>query len=449
MIDRQKLADYKVLEARPPRYTSYPTAAHFTRAVGVAERRAWAHALGEEPVSVYVHIPFCKRLCWFCACRTQGVKSEKPVSNYLTVLEKEVVALAKAMGGRRKAAALHLGGGTPTILTPEQIAALNRMLADGFEIGADTRFSVEIDPTDLDPDRVSALAAAGMDRASIGVQDFDPEIQKAIGREQSFEITAAAVGWLRDAGIRSLNADLVYGLPGQTTESLTRTIRRLMWLKPDRIAMFGYAHVPWMSKRQVMIKEERLPGPEARIDLFETARALFVEEGYEPIGIDHFARPDDPLAIAAAEGRMRRNFQGYTEDPADALVGLGASAVSRFSEGFVQNAARTVDYIAQIEATGFAAARGHRFTREDKWRWAAIERLMCDFRLDLNDPRLGEAAGSLAVRRAAQDVVNAYPDVVSCDGETLEILGEAPAFARLVAQMFDAYDPVGKGSSAV
>ncbi len=439
MDETAQLAAAGLFDARPPRYTSYPAAPHFTGAVGPAANAAWLAAAGEAgaPVSLYIHIPFCRRLCWFCACRTQGVLTDAPILAYLDALEREIETVGDAIGRVAPAARLHLGGGTPTILKPELMARLSAALRRRFRFEDDAEISVEIDPNEIDEARIDALVALGMNRASLGVQDFDPAIQQAIGREQSFRQTAETAQALRAAGVRSLNVDLVYGLPGQRPDGLRRTIRRLLWLRPDRIALYGYAHAPNLARRQVMIREDDLPDPRARFELAEGAREILIGAGYRPIGFDHFALPEDGLAQAQAAGRLRRNFQGYTDDAAGVLIGLGASAISEFPQGYAQNAPATADWMRAVREGRLATARGHAFAGEDIPRKKAINQLLCDFALDLNAPELAPHRGILEadLLRAALT----WPEFVAYRGGRLVVLPEGRPLVRLVAQAFDGY----------
>lgn len=366
-MDRpDQLSRLGLFDSRVPRYTSYPTAPQFGAHVGAAETAAWIAAVpaGSE-ISLYIHIPFCRRLCWFCACRTQGTRNPDTVRAYLETLQTEIALLKAHLAPGVRVSRLHWGGGTPTLLAPAMIRELAEALALAAPLAEGAEFSVEIDPNEIDGPRLDALIAAGMNRASIGIQDFDPEIQATIGRLQSYDVTRRIVDALRDRGIRSLNADILYGLPHQTGARIADSVQRLLSLGPDRVALYGYAHVPWMARRQSMIPSDALPNPEERLELFRTARDLFLWDGYAEIGIDHFARPEDGLARAARDGRMRRNFQGYTDDTAPVLVGLGASAISRFPQGYAQNAASTGDYTRRIRDGVFATVRGHVFAGED------------------------------------------------------------------------------------
>jgi oxygen-independent coproporphyrinogen III oxidase len=323
-------------DMRVPRYTSYPTAPHFTEAVGSDRYVEW---LGElkpgQDVSLYFHIPFCDTLCWFCGCHTKIVRNYKPVTEYIKVISKEISLISSRVSGRVKASHIHWGGGSPTILTGDDWRQIMDWIGKHFDIASDAEIAVEMDPRDTTEEYVKALAGAGVNRASIGVQDFDPEVQKAVNRIQSFETTERVVGWLRDHGITGLNMDLMYGLPHQTTERVVSTVDQAVTLAPQRIALFGYAHVPWMKAHQKLIDADTLPDTAARWDQAQAAANRLVEAGYEAIGLDHFARSDDSLAKARRDGRLHRNFQGYTVDEAPVLLGFGASAIGSLPQGYV------------------------------------------------------------------------------------------------------------------
>jgi oxygen-independent coproporphyrinogen-3 oxidase len=399
-------------------------------------------------ISLYLHVPFCRRLCWFCACRTQGTSSDAPVRAYAQTLKAEIALLKARLQPGVTLSRLHWGGGTPTLLPADMMRDLAKTIFDAVPMGKDAEFSVEIDPNEIDAARLDALAAAGMNRASIGVQDFDPEIQKTIGREQSYELTKQVADMIRDRGIRSLNADILYGLPHQTRARIADSVQKLLALSPDRVALYGYAHVPWMSRRQQMIPSDAMPTPEERLRLFETARDLFAADGYQEIGIDHFARPTDGMAIAARNGTLRRNFQGYTDDTAPVLVGLGASSISRFPQGFAQNASGTSDHTKAIRDGQFSTHRGHVFAGEDLLRARIIEALMCDFRVDraemLRDFRVTEARLDHLFATAAA----AFPGMVAVTPEAFLILHQGRPLARMVARAFDAYDQTKAQHSA-
>ena len=438
-----RLRSLGLFEARVPRYTSYPTAPAFSREIGADFQAGCIERLDpSQPVSVYVHIPFCERLCWFCACRTQGTRTLSPVESYLAALEAELALVRRHLPAGIRMGRLHWGGGTPTILPPSMIRRLSQAIKAVLPPADALEFSVEIDPTMVDHAKIAALRAEGMGRASIGIQDFLPRVQQAIGREQSFAMTEACVRALRAAGVTSLNADLVYGLPHQTVATVRETVRQVLALAPDRVALFGYAHVPHMSKRQKLIDEVALPGDVARYGLACAAAGMFRDAGYRAIGIDHFALPGDTLAVAARNGRLRRNFQGYTDDTCHSLIGLGASSISRFGEGYVQNAPSTPGYMQRIDAGALAGHRGHRLSPEDKLRARAIEMLMCDFRIDL--AVLCDAFGAEAsvLTPIHADICQRFAGFVTMSSDSVDILPQGRPLTRMIASRYDVYGSV-------
>lgn len=449
MKQKSQLARLGLFDAKVPRYTSYPTAPHFNTEVGETQFGAWVSAIrpGSE-ISLYLHVPFCRRLCWFCACRTQGTQSESPVRAYVDVLKAEIAHLARHLPEGVTLSRLHWGGGTPTLLAPDLMQELAEAIFAVAPLAAGGEFSVEIDPNEIDAARLDALAAAGMNRASIGVQDFDPAIQEVIGRIQPFEVTRDAVEMIRARGISSLNADILFGLPGQTRAKMTESVQKLLSLSPDRVALYGYAHVPWMARRQNMIPSDSLPTPEARLELFETARRLFLWDGYREIGIDHFATPKDGLAEAARRGQLRRNFQGYTDDRADVLIGLGASSISRFPQGYAQNAPSTSDYTRSVREGRFATRRGHVFAGDDRLRARLIEALMCDFRVSSAEISADFGISGAALRAMFEEVCRAFPDMLDLSADGIEIRPEGRALTRMIARHFDVYDLSKAGHSS-
>jgi len=441
MTDVSQLARMGLFDARVPRYTSYPTAPHFSTEVGAGHFADWVAALPEGArVSLYVHIPFCRRLCWFCACRTQGTSSGAPVATYLDVVKAELALLSERLPVGATLSHLHWGGGTPTLLDEEMVRDLTSAIFRVLPMAEDGEFSVEIDPSEIDDARLDALAAAGMTRASIGVQDFDPEIQKIIGREQSFETTERAVNGIRARGIDSLNADILYGLPDQSPAKITDSVQKLLSLSPDRVALYGYAHVPWMARRQTLIPSDRLPTPEERLKLFDTARRLFVWDGYDEVGIDHFARTGDAMARAARDGSLRRNFQGYTVDDGVALIGLGASAISRFPQGYAQNQPGTSDYAAAIRGGRFATRRGHAFAPDDLVRGRLIEQLMCRFRTDRAELERDYGAPPERLDALFAEAASQFDGYLRRVPAGVEIPPEGRPLARMIARAFDAYE---------
>ncbi|MBU3029580.1 oxygen-independent coproporphyrinogen III oxidase [Paracoccus marinaquae] len=446
-----QLRQLGLFDARAPRYTSYPPATQFTRAIDAPAAADWIEAIPPgAQISLYMHVPFCRRLCWFCACRTQGTQSLDPVRIYAETLLTELAQLRQRIAPGVRLSRLHWGGGTPTLLPPELMQRIADAVFEAFPLAEGGEFSVEIDPSEIDAPRMAALAASGMNRASIGVQDFDPLIQKSIGRLQSFELTAEAVRLIRDHGIPSLNADILFGLPHQNTVRIADTVQKLLALGPDRVALYGYAHVPWMSKRQVMIPENHLPDSEARLALFETARKLFMADGFAEIGIDHFARPLDGLAQASSQGRLRRNFQGYTDDQAEVLIGMGASSISRFPQGYAQNAPATGAYTAAVRAGRLPVVRGHAFSDEDRWRGRMIEALMCDFRIDAAEMAERHGFTPSRLRHLFAPLLARFGDVLQLGPDGLRITPEGRPLTRMVAQLLDGYTTApGSHSQAI
>ncbi|MGR3615655.1 MAG: oxygen-independent coproporphyrinogen III oxidase, partial [Paracoccaceae bacterium] len=409
----------------------------------------WIEAIPEaSKISLYLHVPFCRRLCWFCACRTQGTQSDEPVRAYLETLKAEIALLKQRLPRGVTLWRLHWGGGTPTLLAPAMMEELAGAIVDLAPLSEGAEFSVEIDPNEVDAARLDALMAAGLNRASIGVQDFDPHIQKVIGRIQSFDITRDVVGLLRDRGIASLNADILYGLPHQDRARMTQSVQKLLSLSPDQVALYGYAHVPWMARRQNMIPSDALPSPESRLELFETARDLFVWDGYAEIGIDHFALPTDGLATAQKAGKLRRNFKGYTDDPADVLIGIGASSISRFPQGYAQNAPATSVHTKAIRSGSFSIARGHVFTAQDRLRGRLIEAVMSDFRIDRNEILERFQITPAALEDIFQSMARQFPDMVRVTADGVFVPEHGRPLTRMIARAFDAYDLSKAGHSA-
>jgi oxygen-independent coproporphyrinogen III oxidase len=431
----------KHLGARVPRYTSYPTAPHFSTEIGALQVGAWLADLSPgSSVSLYLHIPFCARMCWYCGCNMRLIARYDPVAAYVERLIREIHMRADALGDRQTLTHIHWGGGTPTTLSPRDFARVDSAIRARFDVAEDAEIAVEIDPRTLDEETADALAAMGCNRASLGVQEFHPGVQAAINRVQPFETVAQVCGWLRPRGIEALNFDLMYGLPHQTPEMLADTVTQAVTLDPARIAVFGYAHVPWMAKNQRKIDENALPTSETRFEMAAQAGEQLEALGYEAIGFDHFAQPDDSLAVAARNGRLRRNFQGYTTDQADALIGLGASSISALPQGYAQNVVQTNDYLRAIDAGALPVAKGLALSAEDIWRRAVIERLMCDFAVDLEAIAL---RFGLSHEDFADDLARLRPleadGLARLDGTQVYVTAQGRALARVVAAAFDTY----------
>ncbi len=426
---------------RLPRYTSYPTAPHFSPAIGEENYRRWLKSVPvREPASIYLHVPFCRSMCWYCGCHTSVTKRDDPIATYAAGLRTEARLVAETIGQRMPISHVHFGGGTPTIMSPETFVDLVGALRYSFFVLPDAEVAVEIDPRTLTEQMIEALGYCGVNRASLGVQSFDPAVQRAINRLQSFEQTAASVERLRRVGVGRINFDLLCRLPLQTVNSCLDTVAKCVELRPDRFSVFGYAHIPSFKKHQRKIAEDSLPDSIERHLQSETIAEALVDAGYVRIGLDHFALPGDSLAIARQDGRLKRNFQGYTDDSADTLIGLGASAIGRMPEGFVQNAVSTRDYLARIAEDRLATAKGYVFTREDRFRADIIERIMCDLAVDL--PRVSRLHGhdlrSAIVDRPRIESLIADGAVTMVD-HRLSISDGAEFLVRSVASAFDAH----------
>jgi oxygen-independent coproporphyrinogen-3 oxidase len=426
-----------------PRYTSYPTAADFTGAVGAPEAAAWAASVQpEDPVSVYLHIPFCETLCWYCGCATSVPNGYARVGAYVARLKAEIDLWAKALGPHGGIGHLHFGGGSPKALQADDFAALVSALRSRIGIRKDAEIAVELDPRTMHDGQVEAFAAAGVTRASLGVQTLAPEVQTAVNRIQPPDMVAGLVTALKAAGIGAINMDLMYGLPYQTTADVITAAQFAAEQGAARISVFGYAHLPWFAKHQKAIDDTSLPGLTERLEQAAAAAETLAAAGYLPIGLDHYARADDPLALAAQEGRLRRNFQGYTDDPCATLIGMGATSISQFRDGFVQNLKDRKAWGEAIAAGRLPVERGVALTGDDRLRAHAIERVMCALSVDVSDVcrELGAPAGSLDdVLDRARALQSAGLCTVS--GTRIDVPEAARLFLRTVAQCFDARTP--------
>ena len=438
---------------RVPRYTSYPTAPHFRPMPDDTLYRGW---LGElepgTPLSLYLHVPFCASLCLFCACNTTVARQEQPLLAYTQTLLQEIDLIAEAIGHRLPVHHIHWGGGTPTVLPPRAMLAIAERLRQRFDFDATTEIAVEVDPRQLSAGALPAIGAMGATRASLGVQDFDPAVQRAIGRTQTFELTENCATRLRSVGVGSLNLDLIYGLPHQTVPGVAATVETALRIAPDRIAMFGYAHVPWMKRHQSLIPKAALPNPAERFAQRDIAEQVIVRAGYQAIGLDHFALPDDELARSASDARLRRNFQGYTTDTAPTLIGLGASSIGSLRQGYVQNETSVPRWRDAVRAGRLPAARGVSLTGEDRMRRDIIEQIMCHLSVDLDQATRAHGF-SPSILEPAWDGLNelARDGLIGLDGHKILVTEAGRAFVRSVAASFDAYleDGVLRHAAAV
>jgi oxygen-independent coproporphyrinogen III oxidase len=448
MIAKDLLTKYS---AAVPRYTSYPTAPHFHSGVDCGKYSHWlAEVASGQSLSLYIHIPYCDRLCWFCACHTRHTLKYAPIKAYLDALFFEIEQVGGLVSANTKVVEVHLGGGSPTMLKPDDMIALMAQLRAHFSFAEHVEVSVEMDPNDLDEGRFDALAVIGLTRASLGVQDFDPRVQRAINRIQTFEQTKSVVEAVRARGVTSVNCDILYGLPHQTEETMEKTVGDILSLAPDRVALFGYAHVPWMKKHQTMIAEDTLPGAGQRFEQMSRAASMLRDAGYQATGIDHFALPNDSMATAAREGRLRRNFQGYTTDVADALIGLGASSISQLPQGYIQNMAATGEYQRMVKAGGLAAVRGIELSIEDRARACVIEQIMCEFGFSFSEFRSAfPHHAELIISEAKQFAGGDRDGLCTIETGYFALTQVGRTFARSVAAVFDSYLSSGKARHSI
>jgi oxygen-independent coproporphyrinogen-3 oxidase len=431
----------KYAKVNVPRYTSYPTAPHFSTLFPASTYREWLAGLDpDEPISLYLHVPFCKQQCWYCGCNMKLAARYSPVATYVQNLLQEIDLIADALPARMQVSHLHFGGGTPTVLEPEDLAAVMARLRMRFELTPDAEIAIESDPRTLADSMIQQIGALHFNRASFGVQEFDPKVQGAINRIQPPEMVERATRGLRAAGVPNINFDLIYGLPHQTAAALCRTVEQCAAMKPDRIALFGYAHVPWVAKNQRMIADDSLPSAPDRAEQARLAAATLVASGYIQIGIDHFALPGDSLARSAAGGSLHRNFQGYTSDAARTLIGIGATSIGRTPQGYVQNASETGAWSRAVAAGKLPVARGHALREQDKLRAHVIERIMCDGSVDL-------VAAGRALGFAGDWYADEIPELLRMQedrlltyaGGKLSLAPEGQPLARVVAAVFDTY----------
>lgn len=432
---------------RIPRYTSYPTAPHFTDAVNADVYRGWladvdpaAHA-----GSLYLHVPFCQQMCWYCGCHTKIVARYEPIAEYVDILRREAALTAAALPGRLTVRHVHFGGGTPTMMTPDHFEGLIDCLRRHYDVAGDAEIAVEIDPRTFTPAMAKAFGRAGVNRASLGMQDIDADVQAAINRVQPFDVVRRAADWLREAGVADVNLDLMYGLPRQTTQSVAAAAAAALSLRPSRISVFGYAHVPWMKTHQKKIIEAELPGVHERWEQFAAISETLTGQGdMLAIGLDHFAAPDDEIARLQASGRLCRNFQGYTTDDADVLLGFGASSIGQLPQGYVQNAIPFDHYAQAVNEGRLPAARGIAINDEDRLRRAVIERLMCDMIVDVGAVAAAHGRPAGWFDDVLADMADLAADhVVYIEGRVLSVLEPARPLMRVAAARFDAYLAAG------
>lgn len=371
-----------------PRYTSYPTAVEFHEgfaADAYTARLAVAAASADAPLSLYIHLPFCESRCAFCGCSVIVTKKRHVAEQYLGYLLREIRMVARALQGRRHVVQYHWGGGTPSYLTPDQMRELHQEVLRHFAIDPAGELALEADPRVTSFEQLETLRALGFNRLSLGVQDFDADVQQAVNRVQGVEDTRALVERARQLGFASVNVDLIYGLPRQTVDSFGRTVDTVIALRPDRVAAYSFAHVPWIRAHQKLLKVEELPSADRKLQLFVDARSRFLAAGYRPIGMDHFALPSDELAHAADAGTLHRNFMGYTTRPAPDMIGLGVSAIGDVAGAFAQNTKKLSMYYQALDEGRFPVERGYALDQDDHLRRHVITQLMCNLQLDMRD----------------------------------------------------------------
>ena len=429
-----------------PRYTSYPTAPHFHDGVNETTYADWLSAITpDDSLSLYLHVPYCRELCHYCGCHTKATRKDAPLKVYAATLGQEIGLVAEHLKNAGPVRHIHWGGGTPSLLSRESLVDLTGLMRVRFNLAPDLEHAIELDPRLVTAGLAETLAMIGVNRASLGVQDFDPAVQKAIGRVQPYETVARASDFLRSAGLDALNFDLMYGLPEQSPETICDTIDKTLSLAPGRIALFGYAHVPWMRKHQKLIDEARLPSAAERLELANLARAALLEAGYVAIGLDHFARADDSMAVALSDGSLKRNFQGYTTDQGEQLIGLGVSSIGKLTGGFVQNMPDVGSWRRSILAGNLPVSKGLALTADDRLRGRIIEDLMTDYACDLGSvcahfglsvDHVNGALGGLE-DLVADGLVRL--DVEDAGQARVSVTEAGRPYVRLAAAAFDAY----------
>jgi len=436
-----------------PRYTSYPTAVDFSSSFGDREFRACleaASARSHMPLSLYIHLPFCEQRCTYCGCTVIITQQREVAARYLEYLERELALLAAALGRRRRVVQHHWGGGTPTYFSLEQIERLTRTIERHFDLDPDAERAIEIDPRVTSPEQLELLRALGFNRLSMGVQDFTPEVQDAINRRQSVALTRHIYGHARAAGFESINVDLIYGLPRQSLQTFQNTLYSVIDMRPNRAAVYSYAHVPWLRPHQKGINAAELPGTALKLELFGLATETFLAAGYEPIGIDHFALPDDELAVAARDRRLHRNFMGYTTRRAPDMIGAGVSAISEVDGAFAQNAKTLPRYYSAVDAGHFPVDRGYVLSADDTVRRHVITQLMCNFHVGRS--RVRETFGLdfdtyfsaelETLHRPGGPVANGF---LTIDDTGLTVTRTGRLFVRNICMAFDRYLPSHDG----
>ncbi len=428
-----------------PRYTSYPTAVEFTGEVGEAaylEKLAASNAEGDEPLSLYVHLPFCEHRCLFCGCHVVITPHMPVAEKYMEYLHREIELLAEKLPDRRTLVQMHWGGGTPTYFSPEQLKHLFEHISTHFDFADGAEIALEVDPRVTTADHLQTLSELGFNRLSMGVQDLTPEVQEAITRNQTYEETAELIELAREQGFtEGINVDLIYGLPKQELETFETNLEKIIGLRPDRVAAYSFAYVPWIKGHQKYLNEDELPSPETKLELYLMAMDRFLDAGYEPIGMDHFALPDDELSVAAREHRLHRNFMGYTVMPASDMVAVGISGIGEVQHAFFQNEKKLSRYYEALDNGRLPVQRGYLLNEDDVIRQYVIQEIMCNFRVSKPDVNQRFDIDFDAYFADALDRLDPVRDAgfVQEDEDTLRVTDRGRLFVRNVCMEFDRY----------
>lgn len=427
-----------------PRYTSYPAAPHFQ---GGFEATDWKTLIeennetGSRPLSLYFHFPFCNRLCWFCACTMMVSRNEERIDGYLETLFDEIDLTSSMLHPGRKVVQMHFGGGTPTHLSPDQMRRVGETIHSAFSFDADAEVSCEMDPRGLTRDHLKALRDLGANRASLGIQDFNPEVQEAINRVHDEVLVGQVIDWIRDEGFVSLNLDLIYGLPYQTVESFAETVETVLSFEPDRLAVFNYAHVPWLKPHQKLIQDDDLPAPEEKLRMLKVVIETLTANGYVYIGMDHFARHDDELAVAQRRGTLQRNFQGYSTKAGVDIYAMGMSSISQIDSAYAQNDKDLNGYAEAVKQGQLPVQKGYVLSEDDRIRRYVIMRLMCDMGLDFD--RLDRELGLSSKAYFSNEIerLDAFREdgLIERSNGHVRVTDAGRLFIRNIAMTFDAY----------
>ncbi len=425
-----------------PRYTSYPTAPHFNSQINGDVYKDWLQNLSsKENLSLYLHIPFCQQMCWYCGCYTKVTKRYAPVEDYAYILAREINLIADLIPTKKPIVShIHFGGGSPTILLPDTFEHLMKTIRSKFKIATDAEIAIEVDPRNVNEEKITAYAKAGINRVSIGVQDFNIEVQRAINREQSFGLVYNCIKLFRKYGIDNINLDLIYGLPKQNLRDIERNIDFATLLKPTRIALFGYAHVGWMKKHMRLINEADLPNGEERILMYQVAAKQLQKEGYAAIGLDHFAIETDQMKIALKNKKLKRNFQGYSTDKAANLIGFGVSSIGQLQSGYVQNTLDFEEYKKNILAEKLPVIKGIKTDLDDKIRKEIIDEIMCYMEVDINEicKKFNLSASYFAKEIEALSELE-KDQLIKIENNVIKLNPQTPQITRVVSSAFDKF----------